>query len=90
MNATEKTVTLRPYDREVTEDIFQIVFNSGIDGENGLKECPAAALQLLISGLEYIRWDVYDAADRKALKQTIGIVEWLRDQQKQREWDRRD
>lgn len=87
MNA-EKTVTLRPYDREAAEDVFHYVFASGIDGENGLKECPAAALQLLVSALEYIRWDVHDQAGRQALKQTIGIVEGLRDQQQRREWNR--
>lgn len=85
----EKTVTLKPYDRDVAEDVFSVLFN-GIEysTESGLMEVPSASYQLVVSALESIRWDVH-GAEYDTIKKAIGIVEGLRDRQKMREWKRR-
>lgn len=86
----EKTVTLIPYNREVADDVFSVLFNgSDFDTEDGLLEIPAASYQLAVSALEMIRWEVH-GADREILKKATGIVEMLRDRQKMREWKRRE
>lgn len=89
MNTTEKTAVIKAYDSDSADAAFSILFASGIDGEDGLKEIPAASLQLVVSALEYILWDVRDRKDREALNRTIGTVEMLRDKQKMREYGRR-
>ena len=86
----EKTVTLRPYDSEVGNDVFSVLF-SGIEyeTEEGLMELPAASYQLVISALELIRWDVC-GEDAMTIRDSIAIVRGLRDRQKLREWNRKD
>ena len=86
----EKTVTLKPYDRNVSDDVFSCLFNHiDHETETGLMEIPSASYQLIVSALEMIRWDC-TGADRDTIKKATGIVEYLRDQQKMREWNRRD
>lgn len=85
----EKTITLKPYDREVSEDVFSVLFNNIENStEDGLMELPSASYQLVVSALESIRWDVR-GDDRDTIKKAIGIVEGLRDKQKTREWRRK-
>ncbi len=84
----EKVVNLKPYDREVAEDVFSVLFNHiEHETEDGLQEVPAASYQLVVSALECLRWDVR-GEDREILKRATGIVEELRDRQKMREWRR--
>lgn len=86
----EKTVTLKPYDREVAYDVFSVLFNGiDFDTEDGLSEIPSASYQLVVSALEMIRWEVH-GADREIFKKATGIVEMLRDRQKMREWKRKE
>lgn len=84
-----QTVTLTPYDWEVSDVVFDALF-CRFDHENelGLTEIPEASYQLVISALEAIRWEVF-GADLYTIKQAIGIVEKLRDMQKMREWKRK-
>ena len=86
----EKTVTLRPYDREVSDDVFSVLFN-GIEyeTEEGLMELPAASYQLVISALELIRWDVC-GDDAMTISNATAIIRCLRDRQELREWNRKD
>lgn len=85
----EKVVNLKPYDREVAEDVFSVLFNHiEHETEAGLQEVPAASYQLVVSALECLRWDVR-GEDREILKRATGIVEELRDRQKMREWRRK-
>lgn len=85
----EKNVTLRPYDRDVAEDVFSVLFNHiDFSTEDGLMEVPSASYQLVVSALESIRWDVRGEA-KETIKKAIGIVEGLRDAQKMREWRRK-
>lgn len=86
----EKTITLRPYDREVSDDVFSVLFNHiEYSTDDGLMEIPSASYQLVVSALESIRWDV-SGDDRKTIKMAISIIEGLRDRQKMREWSRKD
>lgn len=81
---------LIPYDREVAEDVFSKMFNTGAyDTEEGLMEIPAASYQLVVSALELMRWEVH-GEQHDIINRAIGIVEGLRDKQKMREWNRRD
>ena len=79
---------LKPYDAKTADAVFSALFCKGIDREDGLKEIPSASLQLVVSALEFILWDV-SGEDRITIKKAVGITEWLRDQQKMREWERR-
>ena len=83
------TVELKPYDHDVADDIFSALFCKGLDREDGLKEIPSASLQLLISGLEYVLWDL-TGNDRSTVKSTISILSYLRDVQKGREFRRKN
>ena len=84
----EKTMTVRPYDHDVADDIFSILFyGSDIETEEGLRELPAASYQLVISALELIRYEAH-SEERNAVRQTISLCEYLRDVQKQREYKR--
>ena len=85
-----KTIELKPYDFHVTDTVFDELFTKGLDREDGLREIPADSLQLVISALEYILWDVHAKHDRETIKFAISIVEGLRNQQKMREWKRRN
>lgn len=87
----EKNITLRPYDREVVNDIFSALFNNDMpDRPDGLTEIPAASYQLVISALELMRWEVSPGREKDALRTTIALVERLRDEQKEREFARRE
>lgn len=87
--ASEKTFTVKPYDYDVVDDLFPILFITNNNREDGLTEIPAASLQMVVSALELIRWEVR-GADHEIIKETIGIVAGLRDIQKNRERKRED
>ena len=87
--ASDKTMTVKPYDYDVADDLFPILFRTNTEREDGLTEIPAASLQMVISALELIRWEVR-GADHEIIKETIGIVSGLRDIQKNRERKRED
>lgn len=87
--ASEKNMTVKPYDYDVADDLFPILFITNNNREDGLTEIPAASLQMVISALELIRWEVR-GADHEIIKETIGIVAGLRDIQKNRERKRED
>lgn len=85
----EKTVTLRPYDHDVSDDVFSCLFNHiDQETETGLMEIPSASYQLIVSALEMVRWEC-TGADLETIKRATAIVSGLRDQQKRREWNRR-
>lgn len=79
---------LKAYDYHVVDRIFSVLFCNGLSREDGLIEIPCASLQLVVSALEYIRWDL-SGADRDTITKAISVVERLRDEQKMREWRRR-
>ena len=84
----EKNITLKPYDYDVQNDVYTTLFcNMPYETENGCTEIPAASYQLVVSALECILWDVY-GKDRDVIKQACGIVSYLRDAQKMREYNR--
>ena len=80
-------MNIKAYDYESAEQIFNVLFSSGLDRDDGLTEIPAASLQLIVSALEFITWDVF-GENRTIIKAAKAIVENLRDQQKTREWRR--
>lgn len=80
-------VELKPYDEEVQDAVFRELFCKGRDREDGLKEIPAESYQLVVSALEWIRWEC-SGDDREVLLQATGIVKNLRNEQKIREWRR--
>ena len=82
-----KTIELKAYDRDCADAVFSELFYNGLDREDGLKEIPSASLQLVVSALELIRWEL-SGQDYATLKYAAGIIEGLRDQQKMREWNR--
>ena len=84
-----KTIDLKPYDFHVTDDIFSELFAKGLDREDGLKEIPADSLQLVVSALEYILWDLHTPTERNVMKCAISITERLRNEQQMREWNRK-
>ena len=84
----EMNVTLKPYDYDVADDVFSVLFyGSDKEIEDGLKEIPAASYQLIVSALDMIRWEVH-GNDYVALMNTKFLMEKLRDKQKRREWNR--
>lgn len=71
-------------------DLFHTCFyDSPYETEDGLREAPASAYQFVISALELFCWETKDRGDRMTLKQAAAICERLRDEQKYREWCRR-
>lgn len=81
---------IKPYDRESADMVFAKLFwTREYTTEDGLMEIPAASYQMVVSALELFMWEVKDAEERKSIKQTIGIVQNLRDKQKMREWKRK-
>lgn len=80
---------LKAYDHNCADEVFSELFTKGLDREDGLKEIPSASLQLVVSALEYIRWDLRGGEDRTTILKAVGVVERLRDEQKMREWKRR-
>ncbi|MBQ1573557.1 MAG: hypothetical protein IIZ78_20735 [Clostridiales bacterium] len=87
--ASDKTMTVKPYDYDVVDDLFPVLFITNNTREDGLTEIPAASLQMVVSALELIRWEVR-GADHEIIKETIGIIAGLRDMQKNRERKRED
>lgn len=86
----ETTMTVKPYDYDVADDVYSVLFyGSDKSTEDGLMEIPAASYQIIVSALELMRWEVR-GADREVLRQATGIVEYLRDRQKNREWKRKE
>lgn len=85
----ETTMTVKPYDYDVVDDLFPVLFITNNNREDGLTEIPAASLQMVVSALELIRWEVR-GADHEIIKETIGIIAGLRDIQKNRERKRED
>lgn len=86
----ETTMTVKPYDYDVADDVYSVLFyGSDKSTEDGLMEIPAASYQIVVSALELIRWEVR-GADHEIIKETIGIVAGLRDIQKNRERKRED
>lgn len=84
-----KEVELRPFDSDVAEDVYSILFYTHeYDRGDGQFEIPAASYQLVLSALELIQWEC-TGADREAIKQARAVVAWLRDVQKGREFDRK-
>jgi len=88
MKDKAKAIKLTPYDPETAEAVYSSLFCKGIDREDGLQEIPAASLQLVISALELIRWELC-GDERDIIEDAAGIVERLRDSQKIREWGRK-
>lgn len=84
----ELNMELKPYDYDVADEVFSSLFTKGLDRGDGLIEIPAASLQLVVSALEYIAWDVY-GENRAIVKTATAIVENLRDAQKRRENNRK-
>ena len=85
-----KTITLKPYDEDAANDVFSILFHgSDIERPDGYTEIPAVSYQLVVSALEWIMWETSGQA-RDDLKHAKWVVEKLRDEQKKREWQRKD
>lgn len=83
-----KEVTLKPYDDEIAQDVFDCLFHTNNETEDGYFEIPADSYQLVKSALELIKWEVRSAEGRDAISKTINLVAFLRDKQKAREWSR--
>ena len=84
----EKTINVKQYDHNSTDEVYSILFRTENETEAGLTEIPSASYQLVVSALEAIMWDLY-GDDRATMKKALGICEWLRDKQKMREFDRK-
>lgn len=75
--------------RDLSDRVFsKLFYNSPYSTEDGNRELPSGAYQLLVSGLELCRWEISGQKDREAINRVLGILEHLRDQQKQREYAR--
>lgn len=93
----EKTMTVKPYDRDVVDDLTTILLWKDMkDRGDGLMDIPAATLQLGLNILESAKYYMADLTEnldkrreyREAMSKAIGIMEGLRDVQKIREWKR--
>lgn len=82
------TVDLKPYDEHVSWQVFSALFCNTQAREDGMTEIPSASLQLVVSGLEYIAWEV-SGEELDTIKGAIRIADRLRDEQKLREWKRK-
>lgn len=82
----QRDITLRPYDSDVAEDVFNVLFYGTDTTEDGLVEIPSASYQLVASALELIQVETY-GDDWDAIRRARAIVERLRDKQKIREKD---
>ena len=84
----EEMMIVRPYDYDVADDVFRILFMiTEHTREDGLEELPAASYQLVVSALEAVRWELH-GEERENMSKAIATVERLRDEQKKREWKR--
>ena len=82
----EKTVTLRPYDADVVDDVFSVLFyGSDVETEDGLRELPADSYQLVISALDLIAWECKCEDEHNTIKEATRIIRRFRDKQKLRE-----
>lgn len=98
----EKTMTIKPYDRNVVDELTTILLwndlfgGNGKDRGDGLMDIPAATLQLGINILESAKYYMSDLTEnldrrkeyRETMYKAIEIMEDLRDVQKRREWKR--
>ena len=87
--ASDMNMTVKPYDYDVADALFPILFRTNTEREDGLTEIPAASYQMIVSALELIRWEVR-GGDREIIRQAEGIISGLRDIQKNRERKRED
>lgn len=94
----EKTLTVKPYDRDVVDDLTTILlWKDMVDRGDGYMDIPAATLQLGINILESAKYYMSDLTDnldkrekyRETMRSAISIMEHLRDVQKIREWNRK-
>ena len=93
----EKTMVVKPYDRNVVEELTTVLLWKDMkDRGDGYMDVPAATLQLGINILESARYYMSDLTEnldkrreyRESMSKAIGIMENLRDVQKIREWTR--
>ena len=93
----EKTMTVKPYDRNVVDELTTILLWKDMkDRGDGLMDIPAATLQLGINILESAKYYMADLTEnldkrekyRDTMRSAISIMEGLRDVQKIREWKR--
>lgn len=93
----EKTMTVKPYDRNVVDELTTILLWKDMkDRGDGLMDIPAATLQFGINILESAKYYMADLTEdldkrreyREAMYKAIDIMEGLRDVQKRREWKR--
>ena len=83
--ASEKTMTVKPYDYDVADDVYSVLFyGSDKSTEDGLMEIPAASYQIIVSALELMLWEVH-GQDRDTMRETIATVSMLKERQKERE-----
>ena len=87
--ASDINMTVKPYDYDVADALFPVLFRTNAEREDGLTEIPAASYQMIVSALELIRWEVR-GGDREIIRQATGIIAGLRDIQKNRERKRED
>ena len=90
----EKTMTVKPYDRNVVDELTTILLWKDMkDRGDGIMDIPAATLQLGINILESAKYYMADLTEdldkrreyREAMLKAIIIMERLRDLQKIRE-----
>ena len=93
----EKTMTVKPYDRTVVEELTTILLWKDMkDRGDGYMDIPAATLQLGINILESAKYYMSDLTEnldkrekyRETMRSAISIMEGLRDVEKIREWKR--
>ena len=93
----EKTMTVRPYDRNVVDELTTVLLWKDMkDRGDGYMDIPAATIQLGINILESAKYYMADLTEdldkrreyREAMYKAIDIMEGLRDAQKIREWKR--
>ena len=93
----EKTMVVKPYDRNVVDELTTILLWKDMkDRGDGYMDIPAATLQLGINILESAKYYMADLTEnldkrekyRETMRSAIGIMEGLRDLQKIREWKR--
>lgn len=93
----EKTMTVKPYDRNVVDELTTILLWKDMkDRGDGLMDIPAATIQLGINILESAKYYMSDLTEnldrrkeyRETMYKAIEIMEDLRDVQKRREWKR--
>lgn len=93
----EKTMTVKPYDRNVVDELTTVLLWKDMkDRGDGYMDIPAATIQLGINILESAKYYMSDLTEnldkrekyRETMRSAISIMEGLRDVQKIREWKR--